>query len=291
MANEQKWNGKSRGGALGITIFVKLTTICGPRAAYALLLLVIPYFVIFAPKASRASYKYHRQILHRGRLASLGAVFFHFYTFGKILVDRIAVRHGLAHFYTFKRSGEAEVMQLIDQKRGAILLGAHVGAWEIGPMMSDTYASKINVAMVDAEYQGVKRAIESGVANLPYNIIPISTDGLDSIMHIKQAIDRGELVSFQGDRYLEGHGTMDATLMDRPVRLPAGVFKIAARLHVPVVFYSSMRERGYTYSFSFTTIDNPQITPKQLTALYTAHLESLIKQYPEQWFNLYDYWG
>lgn len=290
MEDKQQWNGKSRGGALGTTIFVKLTTICGPRVAYVLLLLVIPYFVFFAPKASRASYKYHRKILHRGVVASFGAVFFHFYTFGRVLVDRIAVRHGLTHFYTFKRSGEAEVMQLIDQKRGAILLGAHVGAWEIGPMMSDRYASKINVAMIDAEYQAVKRVIENGVDILPYNIIPIKTDGLESVLQIKQAIDRGELVSFLSDRYLQGHDTIDITLMEKPAKLPAGVFKIATRLRVPVVLYSSMRDRGLVYNFSFKTIDSKSLTPQKLAELYAEYLEELIKQYPDQWFNLYDFW-
>ena len=292
MAEGQQWSGKSRGGTFGVLFFVKLITILGPRAAYVFLWFVIPYYLLFAPKAFRASYFYHHKILHQRALRSFGAVFFHYYKFGQILVDRIAIKHGLSKLYAFSRDADAEkeLMRIIDEGRGAILLGAHIGAWEIGTMMSDRYARKINVVMMDAEYRGVKRAVEAGVADIPYNIIPISDDGLESMMLIKQAIDRGEVVSFQGDRYLAGHATIEAELMGKSVHLPAGVFKIAARLHVPVVFYCTMRESGRHYHFSFKVIDNENVKPRELVNNYCKYIDEQLQKYPDQWFNFYDFW-
>jgi predicted LPLAT superfamily acyltransferase len=73
---------------------------------------------------------------------------------------------------------------------------------------------------------------------------------------------------------------------------PRGLFQIAAKCRVPVVFYYSMRETNCTYRFIF---EEPQlerkITPESLLEQYAKSLERIVAKYPRQWFNFYDFWN
>ena len=89
-----EWKGKTRGGSLGYRIFIALIKHCGLKAAYALLLFVVPYFVPFAPKGTKASWWYWRHIHHKSRLKAMLMVLKHYYRFGQIIIDKMAAPSG-----------------------------------------------------------------------------------------------------------------------------------------------------------------------------------------------------
>ena len=69
-SNDTGWKGKTRGGSFGYLFFILLIKGLGVKAAYAFLCLVVVYFVPFAPKATRAIWKYARQRLGYSRSRS-----------------------------------------------------------------------------------------------------------------------------------------------------------------------------------------------------------------------------
>ena len=77
-----KWNGKSRGSVSGIKVFVFFIKNFGLRAAYLLLSLPVPYFVIAAPKASKALFYYFHQRLEFSWITSVLKIFQTYYVFG-----------------------------------------------------------------------------------------------------------------------------------------------------------------------------------------------------------------
>ena len=93
MSDSQKqWNGKSRGGRFGYQFFVYTIRLLGLRCAYFFLAFIVVYFIPFAPKATKAIWKYNRQKRGLGVLKSIKELYCHYYVFGQTLIDRVAMK-------------------------------------------------------------------------------------------------------------------------------------------------------------------------------------------------------
>ena len=292
-----QWDGKTRGGSLGYRIFIALIKHCGIGAAYALLCLVVPYFVPFAPRATAASWDYWRRTHRRGLLASCLLVIRHYFSFGQVLIDKVAAVGGLDHKFEYTFNHYERFLDVLNSGKGVIMIGAHMGNWEIGGQFFGDYGKKINIVMYDAEYQKVKDQLNQAMGGRNYHVIAVGDDDMDTIFKIKQALDDNEYVCFQGDRYMGESKTLTTTFMGREARFPAGPFLIASRLRLPVVFYFAEKESRHSYSFNFFfpgAVSRTATGPKpeqKLLEQYTSVLESRMKVHPLQWFNFYKFWN
>lgn len=289
---EQKWNGRSRGGHFGTWFFVMLIKHLGLRAAYTFLCFVVPYFVLFAPKATRSTWNYCRRARQLGRWHSFVEVFAIYYNFGQCIIDKIAIGQGQSHLFNFVFDDEAQVRELLSSQNPAIVLSGHIGTWESGSATFSQFGKKMNVTIFDNESASVKQAIEREQQDRSFHFIPIGRDWLDGIIEIKNALGRGEFVCFMGDRYMSGSPTNVVEFMGLPTRFTRGPFEVAAVMRVPVVFYFAMREPNKTYHFHFYML-KPEGSRRAMTDLiqseYVRRLEQMVRQYPRQWFNFFDY--
>lgn len=289
---QKNWDGKSRGGRFGHLFFVYTLKMLGVRAAYVFLAFIVPYFVLFAPKATRAVWKYNRRIWKYGFFSSIAKLFRHYYTFGQTLIDKIAIKSGMAGRYHFEFDNYERFLQIIDDGRGAVMIGAHVGCWEAGSVFFGKYGRKINVVMFDSERREIKEVIERGSSGRNFKLIPVNTDTVSAMIRIKVALNNGEYVCFNGDRYLDRSNSLSAKLRGFDAAFPAGPFRIPVRCGVPVVFHYAMRERGRTYRFIFREAElNTETTDRELLGQYAESLDRILESYPQQWFNFYDFWN
>ena len=268
----------------------------GVKAAYAFLCLVVVYFVPFAPKATRAIWRYARQRLGYGRLRSARFLLVNYYRLGQTLIDKVAVGAGMDKQYTFDFGTRyQDFLEVLNGNEGVVMIGAHVGNWEIGAPFFDEYGKKMNIVMFDAEYQKIKELLEKNTKGKNYKVIPVNEDNLTHIFRIRDVLSKGEYVCFQGDRYVEGSQVFAETFLGKEASFPAGPFLLASRLGVPVVFYFAVREKGMHYKFNFVPAQpekrvKGKVPGQELLKQYVSALESVVKQYPEQWFNYYDFW-
>ena len=292
---EGQWQGKSRGGSAGYRIFIFLIRHCGVRAAYALLFFVAMYFIPAAPRSTKDIWLYARYVLGYGRAYAAAFVFRSYYSFGRSIIDKFAISAGLSDRFHFKFDGFAALEEAIRAGRGAIIIGAHFGNWAAGEPFFRRYGAKLNLVMYDGEHAAIKQLMESGRGGqIPFNVIPVNKDSLAHVFLITEALDRGELVCFLGDRYVNEDKLIEAMFMGRQVSFPSGPFLLASRMHVPVLFYFSVREKDMTYRFSFSQAAARQGgrgDGKSILGQFTAELEHKLKAHPEQWYNYYDFWN
>lgn len=79
-----------------------------------------------------------------------------YYRLGQILIDKVAIGNGMTGKYHFKFENYQAFLDVLNGNTGVIMIGAHVGNWEIGAPFFDEYGKKINIVMFDAEHERIK---------------------------------------------------------------------------------------------------------------------------------------
>lgn len=291
--SEKQWKGKSYGTPLGYKIFIFFFKYLGIRFAYLNLTYVVLFFVIKCHKERRCIWFYYRQIHKFNVLKSIWKVYVHFFRFAQTLLDKVAIKYGFSSKYKFYFEDVEGAIELMNSPKGAVYLGAHIGAWEVGAHIFSQYNKVMNVLMWDADYQRIKDVIAHN-NDAGYNIIPINKDGVDAIINVKTALNRGDLVGIQADRYIDEKRKREVEFLGRVAEFPEGPFLLASKLRTPVVIYFALREK-MSYRFIFKVIENTQkLSAKEYEEKifneYLQLLENTVKRYPNQWFNFYPFW-
>lgn len=293
------WSGKTRGGSTGYSIFAYIIKNFGLSFSYFFLRFVIIYFFFFAPKSVKALYQYFRRIKKFSFFKSLRLIFRNNFIYGQTLIDKHALLAGYRTKLTFDFDGEKYLRQIAAGKKGGLLISAHVGNFEIAGFLLKRLEMKANLLMFNAEHEKIKAVQEKTFTEIAVNVISIKND-FSHMIEIKNAFDRNELVCMLGDRFVEGVKTLPAKFLGEEARFPTGPFYMAMKYDVPISFVFGMKEKKYHYHFYASAPKNyfqPQLNLKNrdqnITAIindYIYELEKVLKKYPEQWFNYYDFW-
>ena len=97
------------------------------------------------------------------------------------------------------------------------------------------------------------------------------------------------------DRFLEGNKTLTTNFLGSPAKFPLGPFLLASTFKVPVSFVFAVKESKLHYHFfasqikDYSNFAKNEVMQKMLND-YAEEMESKVKQYPEQWFNYYNFW-
>lgn len=290
---DRQWQGRSRGGRAGYSVFIFLIRHFGVRTAYVLLFFVVLYFIPAAPGSTGDIWRYARRILGLGRLRSSLFVFRNYWSFGQSIIDKVAVSAGLEDSFHYEFEGFGALEGLLKEGKGAIILGAHFGNWAAGEPFFSKYRARLNLVMYDNEHSDIKKILEKNRdQEASFKIIPVNTDSLSHVFMITEALDRGELVCFLGDRYVNEDKLLDAEFMGHPAWFPSGPFLLAARMKVPVMFYAAVREKEMTYRFIFRQLEvSGRRDERSMLNQFIEILETSLKAHPEQWYNYYDFWN
>lgn len=289
MAN---WHGKSRGTVLGLRIYVFFIKTFGLYFSYFVLLFVAAYFIVFSFSSTKSTYYLFRKRLNYSSISAALNVYISYFTFGKIQLDRVAIASGMKEKYTFEFDGIHHIKDLLKQKRGGILLTAHIGNFNLARHFFDNEHNPavVNLVMTDFEHQQIKNYLESVTGKSTLKTIVLRED-LSHIFKMKEALQRNELLVFAADRYIKGSKTYTEKFLGKDVQFPQGPFKLAIRNSIPVLFVHIMREKNFHYHFYARPSKNSENSGRELLKSYLQNLEEMVKKYPHQWFNYYDYWN
>ncbi|KFF07347.1 LpxL/LpxP family acyltransferase [Flavobacterium reichenbachii] len=287
-----QWDGKSKGTVLGYRIFVFLIKKAGVKAAYGLLYFVASYYFLFLRKNNRASFYYFKERLKFSYFKSKKMVFKSYYTFGQTIIDKIAISAGMRNSFSYEFDGIEILKNLLAEKKGGVLISAHVGNFEIAEhFLGDIDINfQINLVTTDLEHSDIKTYLET-VTNKPTVKFIIIKEDLSHIFEINAALANNELVCFTGDRYFEGTKSLSEKILGEEANFPAGPFLIASRLKVPVVFVYVMKEANLHYHLYAREATVKHRDEKALLKEYISSVENILQKYPLQWFNYFDFWN
>lgn len=287
-----KWDGKSKGTLLGYKIFVFCIRKLGIKAAYIVLYFVASYYFLFLKKSNQAIFYYFNKRLKYSYFKSKIHVFKSYFAFGQTIIDKIGINAGLRNKFTYEFDGIHILKKLLAEKKGGVLISAHVGNFEIAEhfFAEIDLDCQISLVTTDQEHSVIKNYLESISEKRSTIKFIIVKDDLSHIYDINNALSNNELICFTGDRYFEGVKCLKGNLLGEEANFPAGPFLIASRLQVPVVFVYVMKEDNLHYHL-YTKESNAKHRDAQgLLNAYLESVELMIKKYPIQWFNYFDFW-
>lgn len=286
-----EWEGKSRGTLLGYKIYIFFLKTLGISAAYFLLRFVIFYYVLFSPKSNRDIYYYFRKRHGFSRWKSFFNIYKSYYTFGKTLTDKVAISTGLQKEFTYTHDGIEHIDNLLNKKQGGILISGHIGNFEISHYLLENKYALPQMSMVTtfAEHANIQEYLEGISVASALKFIVVKED-MSHIFEIKKAIDEGGLVVFTGDRYMPGSKTLTEIFLGKEAKFPVGPYLLAARLNMPVLFVYFMKRSDRHYDLYARTAQFKARDAQGLLKEYTESMEWILKKYPLQWFNYFDFW-
>lgn len=284
-----RWDGKTKGSLLGYKIFLFFVNVFGLGAAYKLLKLVTFYYYIFAAKPKNALLGFYNETLHISGKPALNLVRKNFDIFGQTLLDRAAFLLGKDTIFTHTFENEQYLLDIKNGGKGGILLSAHLGNWETaGNLLKGRITPTINIVMLDAEVESIKKFMELSTGGSRFKVIPIKND-LSHIISIRNALINNEFVAIHADRFLEGAKFIELDFMGKRAKFPYGPFIIASKFDAPVTFVFAAKDGEYSYHLSATAPITGKMKPEEIARLYVDELEKKVRQYPEQWFNYFNF--
>lgn len=263
-----------------------------------LLRLIALYFVAASPAARRASREYLQRAL--GRPATPREVFRHMFTFATTIHDRIYLISGRFDLFDIRLQGQHHVHDVLAQGRGAFLLGAHLGSFEVVRALGRTVPHlRVAVAMYEENARNINAAVAAINPAAAPEVIPLGQ--VDAMLQVREALDDNRLVGMLADRTLlrdAGPSVQQMDFLGSPAAFPLGPLHMAAMLKRPVLFMTGLHLGGNRYAVhfdplaDFTDVRREDRTAAVQAALarYVERVEHYCRVAPYNWFNYFDFW-
>lgn len=286
-----EWKGKSRGNKLGYSIFVFLFKNFGVYPAYFVLYFVVLYYFFFSPETSRHIYYFFSKRIGYSKVKSVFKIYTSYYRLGQMLIDKVMIMSGMKDKFTSQSFGAENLRAIVAENKGGILLGAHLGNWEIAGHYLMNYGDTINILVYDREHEQIKEYLENVTGGRKFKLIPIKDD-LSHIYEIGEALGRNEIIATTADRFLADGKTRSVKFLGEEARFPMGIFQIIKTFRANYSFVYGIKRSATHYNFYC----RPHRTVTKETTLdmimedYARDLEAMVRETPDQWFNYYDFW-
>lgn len=290
------WAGKpERSNTLAIRFIVWVALKLGRRVARLFLYPICVYFLLFAGEARTASKQYLGKVL--GREARVSDGFRHIHTFASTILDRVFLLNGRFDKFDVQVHLDEAARSLLEQRRGCILLGAHLGSFEI----TRAYADEIDgppasVVMYEENARKLNSVLKAINPDLAQQVIALGK--VDSMLRVEQALQRGEFIGILADRGLEnGSGNVSWDFLGQPAKFPTGPLRMAYMLKSPVLLMVGVYRGGNRYDLYFEELLNMADSELPRNELirkaqqrYVERIEHYCHEAPYNWFNFYDFW-
>jgi predicted LPLAT superfamily acyltransferase len=283
-----------RGTVFAIRLIVGLALLLGRRVARVLLVPVALHFLIFADKARDASRDYLQRVLDRP--VRFRHLFRHYFTFATVALDRFFLLKERYHLYRITIQGEELVRDILASGKGCLLLGAHMGSFEVLRALGTRNHVEMGLVMYEENARMINNVARAINPELAKCIIPLGR--FDSMLKVQERLQSNQWVGILGDRTLDAEAMQPVQFLGEEALLPNAPFRIALMLKCPVVLMLGLYRGGNRYEVHFEQLfDGAQVSRgeralavEEAVQRFATRLEHYCKDAPYNWFNFYDFW-
>lgn len=292
------WRSRPEGGGrFALWLIRTFAQRFGRRLARIVLLPITLYFLLRRGPERRASLAFLSRVA--GRPATWWDSARHIHAFASTILDRVFLLGGAFKGFDVAVDGLDDLHAQMDLGRGVLLLGSHLGSFEVLRVLSLKRPDVTVRVVLDVRHNP---AITSLLAELnpavAATVIDAGQDGMAIVMQIKEALDAGALVTLLADRAAPGEPSVHVPFFGEPAPFPRAPWQIALSLGVPVALCFGLYLGGNRYRLVFERLTDGLVLARKdresgirdMVGRYAARLEAQARAHPRNWFNFYDFW-
>ncbi|MBT6914413.1 MAG: hypothetical protein HOA38_03095 [Candidatus Marinimicrobia bacterium] len=253
------------------------------------------YFFLTSLQVRRASKNYLKRVNPSSGHNSI-QVLRHIYYFSSVILDRVYFITGRTNQFDIKIFNENLVSKLVKNNSGFILLGSHVGGFDILQYLTPKYGqAKI---MMDVSHNSM-------ITDILYNLNPAIFDAIidansdNTLLKIKEDLDNSKFIAILADRDIDNQKSIQCSFLGGDVSISKFPFTLAHILKKPVIVFFGIYIGGNKYEIHFkelrSSFDGSRSSREDDIAndaqTYMSFIQDMVEKYPFNWFNFYDYWG
>ncbi len=216
-----------------------------------------------------------------------------FRNFAKYLVDFF--RFPLLNKEYIKRRLCFGNLHFIDEAlakgKGAIILTAHIGNWELGGVGMALSGYQIGAVALPHRHKSVDNFFNLQRQEKGLIVMPLGRAARGCL----KLLQKNNIVALVGDRVFNVSG-VQTDFFGRPTRLPAGPAAFSLKTGAPIIPGFVVRNQDDTFTLMFekpieyAPTDDRDKDIMQIVSKYKAVIEAYIRRYPEQWFMFRKFW-
>ena len=285
------------GGRFALWLIRTIGLRLGRRVARLVLYPVTLYFFLRRPFERRVS----RAFLSRafGRPASAWQVLRHIHRFAGTMLDRVFLLTDRYARLDVRVHGLDELLSRLRPDRGVLLLGAHVGSFEVLRVLPGEREVRVCVVLDTQKTPALTSLLHELNPTIAANVIDGARPGTEIVLALAEALHGGAIATLLADRSRPHESTVDAQFMGAPAPFPIAPFLLGSVLEVPLVLCLGLYRGGNRYDIHFEPFADDLVLPRrtrdrELAALvqrYASRLEHHVRQDPYNWFNWHDFWN
>lgn len=295
----EHWSERPEGGgrfAIGLLCAISLRL--GRPFARALLYPITLYFYWRRPFEREGSRAFLTRAL--GRPASAREVLRHIHRFAATLLDRVFLLQDRYARFDVRINGLDDLIARIEPQRGVLLLGAHVGSYEVLRVAAAERPDvKVRVVLDTQQTPALTELMHAINPHIGATVIDATRSATDIVLALGEAIQDGAVTALLADRARPGESTVEVDFFGAPAAFPIAPFVIGAVLKAPVMLCFGLYRGGNRYDLHFETFAEELVLPRrdretQVRALvqrYATRLEHHMRNDPYNWFNWHDFWS
>lgn len=284
-----------RGTAFWLHVIVWIALRIGRPFARLLLYPVTLYFFATARSTRRHSKRFLSIVL--GRPARLRDSYRHHRYFACTILDRVYLLSGNHSCLDIRVYGKEPILELISAGSTCMLLGSHLGSFDLLRALgaaSDSFS--IRAVMEDERTPTMARILDRLNPDAANVVIPLNRP--ESMLLVREAVEQGHLIGMLGDRAPACGKAHACRFLGRVARFPTGPLKLAAILRLPVFLVFGLYRGANRYEIVFERLSEAAGADahggeERIVAQverFAARLEHFARQSPYNWFNFYDFW-
>ena len=222
-----------------------------------------------------------------------------FRNFGRYLVEFFRMAKHLDDQYiqeNVRIPNLGVIDRVLKQGKGAILLTAHIGNWELGGVVLSRLGYPLLAIALSHKERPVNNLFNQQREHQGLRVVPIHL----SIRKCLEALNQNQCVAILGDRNFSSNG-QELDFLDRKVSFPKGPALFSLRTGAPIVPIFFVRRGKNLFDL---IIDEPIYPPQaieadlirqneqQMTLMrrYVQCIENIVRTYPDQWLMFRRFW-
>lgn len=228
-------------------------------------------------------------------------VFRHFLVFSEIMLDKLLAVGVPNHLTDYRVDGLEYIALLLEQKRGGILVTAHLGNIELFRKLAGHRADlRLTVLGHSKNATRFTQLMKERDPNYDVDLIQVDDIGIDTAIALTQRISAGGFVVLTGDRVPinSATATVRVPFLGYEANFPVSPYVLASTLQCPLLAVFGIRRHGeliITIRQLAESISLPRRSRETSVIPYAIAFAELLEaeclKSPFQWSNFYPFWA